>query len=295
MTSTRVLVTGAGGFLGSHLCRYLELNKGIVLFKTSLHADPSRGLLDLDVTNNAETLRFLVDVKPNILINLAGRTAIESVDEMFLLNAEVPKRLMHLVSSRKELAQTRLLLIGSAAEYGNNPPLPCPESAPRTPGSPYGRSKIAQSDAFEFYGKTPGPYSICLARPFNIIGPGMPGHLSIPSFLRQLRDSSRTIETQNLGSIRDFIDIRDVVEALWILAQRGQHGEAYNLCSGEGTSMRAIVDELKNLSRSTAEVIESTSAAGGPAVSIGDGAKMMRNFGWKPLIKVDMALRNIVL
>jgi GDP-4-dehydro-6-deoxy-D-mannose reductase len=144
-----------------------------------------------------------------------------------------------------------ILFVGTAAEYGSISPgdLPLRETSKCQPYNYYGMSKLMQTLAVIAAAESENR-RILIVRPFNIIGAGMPGHLALASFVRQLQEIRRgtrapIIKVGNLNSRRDFIDVEDVVRLCWLLIRTEiAYGEIVNLCTGIATSVAELLDLL---------------------------------------------------
>ena len=139
---------------------------------------------------------------------------------------------------------------------------------------------------------------IIRVRPFYIIGPRKTSD-SCSDFARGIamveKGQAETLSTGNLDVIRDIVDIRDCVRAMWLLTERGIPGEVYNICSGRGYKMRDVLDKLLSLSPSKVKVCQSLEKIrpSDDSILIGDNAKLCK-LGWKPQIPIKKALSNML-
>ncbi len=270
----RVLVTGADGFVGKHLCRHLREQGDDVV---EAHGPPARGASSggapLDVTDPANVREVVETARPEVVIHLA------------LLDA-APKG--------------RLLLIGSAEMYGALPAgARATEDFPLRPVSPYAASKVAAEVAGLQFHRATG-LDVVAVRPFNHIGAGQAPHFVVPSFARQVeairtRRSPRTLQVGDLTVTRDFCHVDDVVRAYRLLALHAGPGETYNVCSGEGRTIRSLLDELLEMAGVTAAVeVDHLRLRPAEIPSlVGDSAKL-RKLGWQPSRTVRDALREVL-
>jgi GDP-4-dehydro-6-deoxy-D-mannose reductase len=208
---------------------------------------------------------------------------------------------LHLCVAVKALVpHARLLLVSSGEVYGPTAPGErATEAASLEPASPYAASKVAaETIAFQF-ARSYGLRVVC-ARPFTHLGAGQAATFAIPSFARQLleaqrrRDPRPTISVGNLEPVRDFSHVRDVVAAYRLVLLRGVWGEVYNVCSGEGRSIRSVLDELVDVCGVSAD-IHIDRARLRPADLpnlVGDPSKL-RALGWTPSWTVGDALRDV--
>jgi GDP-4-dehydro-6-deoxy-D-mannose reductase len=246
----RVLVTGADGFVGTHLCRHLRAQGDEVLAYGGPTA-PEATAKPIDIRQEADVLRMVGEAKPEGVIHLAGWASVGSSyaqpTPCFEVNALGTAYLVDAI--RKEAPKARLLLISSGEVYGEVPGGgACLETAPLAPKSPYATSKLAaELVARQFLASY--ALDVVIARAFNHVGPGQDERFVIPALARQLiavRDgkASPRIMVGNLDPIRDFSSVLDVVEAYRLLLTTGTTGETYNVCSGRSQSIRDIVSQL---------------------------------------------------
>ena len=291
----RVAVTGADGFVGRHLCALLAGRGDEVL---ALAGPPAKGGIDV---LDAEKLRAsLAPFAPEGVIHLAGISSVarshEEPVEAFRVNALGAVNVCAVL--RAIAPKARLLLIGSGEMYGSLAPgARATELAPLAPTSPYAASKVAaEIAAFQFhrgYG-----LAVVSARPFNHLGRGQAPTFAVPSFARQLqairaRGAADVLSVGNLEPVRDFSHVLDVVAAYALLLDRGAPGEAYNVCSGTGRTVRSVVEEMIGISGADAR-IEVDPARVRPVEIpslIGDPSKL-RALGWEPRYGVRKALED---
>ncbi|NUR33308.1 MAG: NAD-dependent epimerase/dehydratase family protein [Gemmatimonadaceae bacterium] len=290
-----VIVLGAEGFLGRHLVHHVAADPSGPhrVVGVDRHARGGGGSYAVDLRDDAAVGHLLRTERPDVVVNLAG--VVEGTDdELSEINVELPGRLMRMMASWPETRDARLLLLGSAAEYGECD-VAQDECAPLRPASAYGRSKLRQYERFRAVADAGGQW-VALARPFNIVGPGMPRHLALASFAEQIAAAggNERIRTGNLSAVRDFLDVEDVVTALWHVVRRGRSGEVYNVSSGVGHSMRALVEMLVQLSGRELTIDENTSASAGVPVSVGSSEKLRRETGWAPRIPIATSLRRLL-
>jgi GDP-4-dehydro-6-deoxy-D-mannose reductase len=297
----RVLVTGADGFVGKHLCRYLrEQGDHVVEARGPPAPDASSGGTSLDVTDPANVREVVEAARPDVVIHLAGFSSVAKSHRdparAFSVNT---LGAVHLLASVRDLApQARVLLIGSAEMYGAIlPGERASEDSPLRPLSPYASSKVAAELAgFQFRRAT--GLEVIGVRPFNHIGAGQAPNFVVPSFARQIESiragrSEPILRTGDLSPIRDFSHVDDVVAAYRLLAQRGQPGEAYNVCSGEGRSILSVLEEMLGLAgvRARFEVDPALLRAAELPISVGDPGKL-RRLGWNASRSIADALRD---
>jgi GDP-4-dehydro-6-deoxy-D-mannose reductase len=140
---------------------------------------------------------------------------------------------------------------------------------------------------------------ITVARPFNIVGGGIPRHLVVGAILCRAREALRSSEQPvvrvgNLESERDFVAVRDVVDAYLRMVRGGYWGQVFNLCSGQPRSVRSMVELLLAHSKKhfRLETDVSLVRSSEPKILYGDSTKAYRAFGFKPSVPIEEALRE---
>ncbi len=242
----RLLILGASGFLGGHVWRQATAAGAEVVTagRAGLASSPAHRRLDLAQDDLARTAEIISAVAPDAIANCAGLTvggpdvlAAANITGAYtlvraMLLAETPARLVHL---------------GSAAEYGGAAPgVPLSEAARPRPGAPYGATKLAGTRLVEL-GRAAGLDAVVL-RVFNPVGAGapetgLPGRVAAQ--LRRALDGGAEVRLGPLDAVRDFVDARDVGDAVVAAAGAPTVPHAVlNIGSGTGVSARTLVKEL---------------------------------------------------
>jgi GDP-4-dehydro-6-deoxy-D-mannose reductase len=310
----RVLITGIAGFAGRHLARLL-LARGDEVHGT-IHRPESLAALAMalpalrgdrlhrvDIREAKDVAEALKRAAPDAVIHLAGLTFVPDshADPAAFFRVNVLGLIHLLAAVRDRAAPCRTVVVGSANAYGALEPsdLPVGEGCPMRPISPYGASKAA-ADLIAYQWGRSYDLDVVRLRPFNHTGPGQRPEFVCPDFARQLAAIARgekpaRVEVGNLDVVRDFSDVRDVVAAYVAALERGRKGEAYNVCSGVGHSVREMLSALIELSGCTVEVVgaaERTRAIDVPEV-VGSFAKLRRDTGWSPRIEWRRMLADV--
>lgn len=294
----RALITGALGFVGKYLAEEL-LRRGCEVFGLDRREGP--GVLAADLLDAPALSRVLRDARPDRVFHLAGLSSVA-------LSWKEPRRAMEqnvlgavnlLEALRRQAPGARAVLVGSSDEYG---PITAPgglvdENEPLRPQSPYAVSKLAQEELAKVYCRAYG-LSICMTRSFNHSGPGQREGFLIPDLcaglVRVERGLSPAVRVGNLDAKRDYTDVRDIVRAYCLLAERGASGEVYNVGSGRAVSGREILTALTALGARDIPV-ERDPARMRPAdvpVICSDSRKLRRATGWAPEIPLETTLRD---
>jgi GDP-4-dehydro-6-deoxy-D-mannose reductase len=223
---------------------------------------------------------------PAWVIHLAALMPPATESEMWQVNVGGTIGLLQSLASA-ECRSAPVVCIGSAAEYRSRTSGAHREDDPCAGFSAYGRVKWSQTLLALSAGRELGIPTM-VARPFNLIGPGLSSDLVAGWLCEQFAgpEPAREISIGNLKSARDFVDVRDAVWAYWLIAQRGRAGEIYNVCTGVPTTIEELVTLLCELSGASPEVrVDSERLRDSdPSVSYGDCSKLESESGWKPRI-----------
>jgi nucleoside-diphosphate-sugar epimerase len=285
----RVLVIGAGGYLGRNVLDLLRTQPGL-LVRTASRSAPAGGLdIRLDLGDESAPAAVLERERPDIVVNCAGAVG-GSDAELTRANVTGPANLVSALA--RLLPATRLIHLGSAAEYGiTEIGVPVSEDMAGEPVGPYGHSKLAGTRLVTL-GREAGLDTLVL-RVFNPIGPHAPAGSLPGRVVAELRRASAEgddIRLGPLGSVRDFVDVRDIAEA--VLASVNAPGldqGVLNLASGAGTRIRSIVDELVDIAGFEGTVFESaagSSRSAAVAWQQADITAISTTLGWKPRVEL---------
>lgn len=253
--SKRVLITGATGALGRVLVRRLRAEPE----RYTLHAPPRSGAPQaLDLRDSGGLIAALERVRPHLILHLAA-TYRPDAQEAQALHVEAAATM--LAWARRCPDPVRLLLVGSAAEYGLVAPHdnPIRETQPLRPVSLYGLSKARQSWLAEFHARQ--GVDVVVARPFNLIGPHLSERLFVGRLQRQIRELQRGershLELGSLTAVRDYLPLDEAVSQLLAIAEHGRSGGCYHVASGVPVRMRDLLQQqLERLHLDASIVIE---------------------------------------
>jgi GDP-4-dehydro-6-deoxy-D-mannose reductase len=194
-----------------------------------------------------------------------------------------------------------VLSVGSSEQYGivSNENLPLTEDRSQCPANPYAVARVAQEQLAMIYASGYG-LDICRTRSFNHCGPGQPDRFVVSAIVKQFVRIAHDLQDPvipigNGGIIRDFIDVRDVVDAYRLLLTQGKRGEVYNICSGKGRSIRDIVTLLSDMYHIDVEIHQEQSRIrpiDNPRI-VGSYRKIQDHVGWKPRIPFEENLRGM--
>ncbi len=247
--------------------------------------------------NDAERVADLAGFQPpRWVVHLAGAMPPASDAALWQGNVGAAAGLLTGLM-RADLDHVRLLSIGSAAEYRLDGGAPIDEMCPTIPASAYGRTKWVQSSLVLAHATVP-PLQAMVARPFNLIGPGLPERHVIGAICRQLAapDAAGELVLGNVASARDFIDVRDAVAAYWAIVRDGRAGAVYNVCSGRAVSIGELVDQAAALLGRTLTVRSDSDRIrpNDPPCVVGDAGRLRSELGWRPAVSLSRSLEDML-
>ena len=297
-----MLVVGATGFIGRQAADRLG-GPGFRVLGTSTTGDHTD--LACDLLEPASIERALKRIDPDAILVAAGNSSVGAAwkepEDNYLVNTTGPFNLLEAVRLHKPSA--RVTLISSASVYG--PPespgdLPFIESSPVRPASPYGASKAAAEVLAGQYNRGYG-LKVAIARVFNQIGPGQSDNQAPAEFAREIALAEdrgvRKLDLQvgNPGSERDFTDVRDSARALAAIVG-GEEAGTFNICSGRGIRLDAIVDGLAAhtpVAIGIARTPERAHPVDVPLVT-GSAERLKEATGWQPEIPLWISLLDLL-
>jgi GDP-4-dehydro-6-deoxy-D-mannose reductase len=306
----RILVTGAAGFVASHLGEHCAQRDDLELvglqrptgvtrilprgFVASVEAD----LLDEDGLKAAVT-----EARADDIIHLAGQSSVHesyrNPGGTLLANALGTQ---HLLCAAEHARVKRVLIVGSADEYGNVKPEdgPLREDRPLAPASPYAVSRVAQGALCTEFARRK-TIEIVRTRTFPHTGKRRGAVFAESSFARQIAEielerGEPVIHVGNLEAVRDFSDVKDVIHAYMLLLDQGENGAVYNVCSGQGIAVRGLLNALVALSPVAMEIRVDPSRLrpSDLPVLVGDPSRLRAATGFAPSGRLDQALADLL-
>ena len=304
-----VLVTGAGGFIGSRLTEALCARGARVRAFVRYNSRADTGLLKL---LPAEVLRSVEVIMGDLLDEDALEKAASGTALVFHLGAliSIPYSYQHpvevvranilgtlavLQACRK--AGCRVIHTSTSEVYGSALRVPIDEQHPLQGQSPYSASKIGADKLVESYYRAFGVPAVTI-RPFNTYGPGQSARAVIPTIITQALQAEE-IHLGNLDALRDFTYLDDTVAAFIKAAETpGIDGETFNLGSGHEVSIRELSDEIVALTGSRARVVvdeERLRPEKSEVVRLlADNSKARRVLGWAPQVELREGLTRTI-
>jgi len=302
----KALVIGAAGFVGRHLVNEL-VKAGWDVSGTKLPTETTNldiPVYGLDVLDATTVKALLKKVSPDIVYHLAAQSSVAVSWKQPALTVDINiKGAVNLLEAvRNAENPPRVLLIGSGEEYGNVLPeeLPINEDTQLRPGNIYACTKIAQGKLGQIYANSYG-IEIIIIRAFTHIGPGQTDAFVVPAFCKQVAEieakgDKGIIRVGNLEAKRDFTDVRDIVRAYKMLAEKGKSGEVYNIGSGKSISISEVLDRILEQSKAMI-TIEQDPARMRPSDTPefeADISKLVGCTGWKPEIPIETTITDVL-
>ena len=311
-----ILITGFSGFVAQYFVEYLDnLDEEWSVIGVDINAPKydyscyrhlkSVEFTELNLLHSDALNVFFKKNTPDYILHLASFSSVayswEHPEESFLNNTNIFLNLVNAIQRYNPAC--RILSVGSSEEYGNVPHdnLPIRENEPLGPLSPYAVARVAQEQLSRVFHVSSG-LNIIMTRSFNHIGPRQDDRFVVPSFIKRIlaiRDQGKTegeIETGDISIIRDFVDVRDVIRAYYILLKEGRAGEVYNICAGRRISLEMLIGMIAKLAGVSVKPVVNPAFVrpNDNKEIVGSYYKIESEFGWKPEIELEQTLRDMV-
>jgi GDP-4-dehydro-6-deoxy-D-mannose reductase len=308
MTKT-ALVTGAEGFIGSNMVKFLYgkcwnvIGSYLEDRSASFPKLPNVHFAQCDLRNGQRVTQILMQYQPTHIFHLGAQSlpTVSWADPVGTFESNIMGSL-HLFEAVRHLKKRPVVVSAcSSAEYGNVPAsaIPVREKYLLRPLHPYGISKVCLDllarEYFIDY-KIPAVN----VRLFNTTGPGKRN--DAPSdFVRQLvaiKKGRQTpvIEVGNLRTYRAFLDVNDTVRGFYLAAAKGKRGESYNLCAARTYRMSELLRTAIRLSGVKAEIrlAAHLMRPSDERIIFGSTQKIRKDTGWKPLMSIEQTLKSMI-
>ncbi|MCC8177277.1 MAG: SDR family NAD(P)-dependent oxidoreductase [Bacteroidales bacterium] len=306
--NTKVLITGADGFIGSHLVDLL-LGKGLKVRALSQYnsfnywgwlegkAHPNLEVVSGDVRDAAFCRRIVKGC--DTVFHLAALIAIpySYVAPDSYVDTNI-KGTLNMCQASMDEGVRRLIVTSTSEVYGTAQYVPIDEKHPRQPQSPYSATKIgADAIAQSFYNAFSLP--VVTARPFNTYGPRQSARAIIPTIITQITNGAKTIKVGDLRPTRDFNYVEDTCRGFLALAETdGIEGRDINIATGTEVTMRETLDIIAQLigREVTFEVDPQRLRPGKSEVFrlCGDNSVITSLTKWRPQVTLQEGLRRTI-
>ena len=289
-------MTGAAGFVGRHLVAHLQACGDDVTAVDHAAEHP------VDITDADAVQAAITAAHPHAVFHLAAVSHVgdswNAAARVFRVNAEGT---LHVLQACSEVEVDRVVVVGSADIYGAvaEHELPLTEAALLRPITPYGASKAA-ADLLALQAFLGDGLPTVRVRAFNHTGPGQGTSFLVPALAARIaraeREGHKDVALGAPEPVRDLTDVRDVVQAYRLLAQRGEPGEAYNVCSGRGVSVAEVAERLVQLSESDLRITVDPDFVRPVDVPrlVGDPSKLRAATGWKRIVPLERTIADVL-
>lgn len=297
------LIIGCNGFAGNYLYKELE-GAGYEVFGADVCEDKSKkNTFVVDMLDFSSCSKLFEQVKPDYVFNLAGQAAPsiswEKINLTMHLNVDISVNIA--LSVAKHCPKARILFIGSANQYdvSSSKDGLIGEDCPVNGTSPYDVSKNTQEVLVKLIAERFNLEYI-FTRSFNHIGAGQKTGFVITDYSKRIVDLERglidTFSFGNLNSWRDFSDVRDVVRAYRLLAEKGVSGKIYNVGSGKSTYIRDMIGVLvENSDAAMEKVMLPKRLDDNELIHVrADISELQKDTGFEPSIDISNTLLEVL-
>lgn len=297
-----ILITGASGFTGAHACTYfaglgMEVaaiirNKG----QTGIAVPSASSRIkyySCNLLDSAELAVLTRKVSPDYVLHLGGKNSVpESWQRpIYYIESNVMAAL-YLLEALRDLPHCRILIAGSRLSFN----LSKGTGAPHPYSLSKGLQKIAVQSWQELFQQ-----DLMIAEPSNLIGPGhSTGFCSLLGrhiVIQELGKGQSPFQVSSRSHRRDFLDVRDAVEAYSILLVCGMSGGVYPICSGVERSLQEVTEGFQSLTQHTIPIEWGDDRSAGsrsPGLSPHLPADFLHSSGWQPRIPLSVSLSDIL-
>jgi GDP-4-dehydro-6-deoxy-D-mannose reductase len=302
------LVTGAEGFIGSHLVKFLQ-GRGWSVVGSYLQNNssfpnlPNLQFTYCDLRNGQRVTQLLSEHQPSHIFHLGAQSLPTAswADPVTTFESNIMGSLYLFEAARRMKKSPVIVSACSSAEYGNVPPaaIPVTEEQPLKPLHPYGISKVCQDLLAREYFLDYGIPAVNI-RLFNTTGPGKTS--DAPSdFVRQVASikkglQSPVIEVGNLKPRRAFLDVQDSVRGFYLAAMKGKRGETYNLCASKTYQIHEILHTALRLAGVKAEIrpVARLMRPSDEKIIFGSTQKIRKDTGWRAFNTIEQTLQSML-
>ncbi|WP_242833209.1 GDP-mannose 4,6-dehydratase [Desulfosporosinus acidiphilus] len=295
------MITGINGFVGKYLAKelleYGYTVSGIGMGRFELCDNQYR---DINILDKNILKQAVEELNPDLVFHLAGNASVSRswTDPKASFDANVVGTI-NLLESLNGRDIKSIIIVSSSEIYGPGKLFGerFAESMPPNPQNPYATSKYAAERIALQLGQM-YKLPIINTRPFNHIGVSQSEGFVVPDFARQIIEASKgdgIIRVGRLDVYRDFTDVRDIVRAYRLLAEKGLAGETYNICSGEGRKISDILQLMCTEYDDLAVQLDEKKIRPSENIyAVGDNSKIKSAVGWEPSYAIEDSLREVL-
>lgn len=301
----KALIIGGAGFVGGYLIRELD-KAGWEVHVTCLPQEKLKAECSehtLDILDKESIVKLLDELRPDVIFHLAAQSSVAVSWKKPQLTAEINViGTINVLEALREAQRDdmRIIIIGSGEEYGFIRPDACPlsEAEPLHPGNIYAATKACGEMISEIYCRA-YKLDIVMVRAFNHSGPEQSPIFVISDFCRQIAEIERggkepVMSVGNLSARRDFTDVRDVVRAYRLLAEKGTAGRIYNIGRGDAVTIQHILDTALGMAECSITVKQDPARMRASDIPViePDVSRIFADTGWKAEISIEQTVRD---
>jgi UDP-glucuronate 4-epimerase len=290
----RYVVTGAAGFIGSHLVEALRAagHDVVAIDCFTDYYDPARkeeNAAGLDVVRLDLAEDELDFGAADGVFHLAGQPGVRSFGPVFA------DYVRHNVLATQRVLEAaggaRVILASSSSVYGDAETYPTPEDTPPRPLSPYGITKLAAEHLARAYATSFGRDTVVL-RYFTVYGPRQRPDMALARIVEALAAGTPFELYGDGGHSRSFTYVADAVAATIAAMERASAGATYNVGGGEEATMRDVIAALERISGRRLDLRPGPPAAGDVRRTSADDSRIRADLGWTPSVRLEDGLRE---
>ena len=293
-SASRVLVTGADGFTGRHLCARLRA-QGFDVSELTEHAAEAPHRIHAELTDAVQMRDAIGRARPDHVVHLAAIAFPGHADAGAIYRVNVAGTLNLLQALVHHGAGARgVVLPSTATVYAGDSSSVLGEDAPVAPASHYAVSKLAMENMARLFADR---IPMVTVRPFNYTGPGQREPYLVPKIVRHFAQRASVVELGNIDSERDFLDVRVVADAYArLLVTPAAFGQTFNLCSGVGTSVRRLIERLRAITGHSIDVQVNPAFVrpNEPRRIVGSAARLRATIGELLDLPLERTLRDML-
>jgi len=298
-----ILITGISGFVGEYMAKLIAnknpnskifgIERNVRRFSIFPELNKKVKIIECDITNYESVYNAIKKIKSDQIYHLAGFASAggQNKDLIYKINVDGTRNLLKSIQIVNNKA--KIVLVSTSYVYGNTNK-PVLESARVNPNGAYAESKLKMEHMARKEFKN---MNIVIVRPVNHSGPGQKLGFVIPDFISQVVNiKSKIINVGNLKAEREFLDVRDVVSAYYIVMAKGLSHEIYNISRGKTISIENLLKKIIKMSGKNLTIkMDIAKAKPIDIKSNSLNSKKIRCLGWKPKYSIDETLKNVFL
>ena len=297
----KILITGGNGYVGKELINTIQNTYKVHVADKNLNRIKNKKykkikLHKINLTKNKETKLLINKINPDIIINLAATHFIPECEKYpdlcFANNVLTVINLMKKIDKK-----CKFIHISSASVYKHSKSSLKENTSPIKPSDIYGISKLQSEQVVNHYGNKKN-IDYLIVRLFNVIGPGETNPHFVPEIISQLKRNRNIIKLGNLKAKRDFIDVRDVANAISKLCTKKysslKNNKIVNLASGKTISLMNVLNIIKKITKSNfkIKINEKKLRKNDNPVILASINKISKFINWKPKYKIKNSLMD---